>query len=76
MRCSIYTYVHKYYTQGNQQTLYNCTLNWCHSLTLGILMDFPIHIATINMGLSIWHFYRPKLEFSELWCISVPEGLF
>ena len=42
-------------------------------LTLNNLMDFPIHIDTISMGLSSLHFL---LEFSVLWCISILEGLF
>ena len=37
-------------------------------------MDFPIHIDTIRMGLSISHFKESQVEFSKLWCISVPEG--
>ena len=37
-------------------------------------MNFPIHIATISMGLPIVHFQGGQVEFSEFWCISVPEG--
>ena len=43
-------------------------------LTLCILMDFPIHLDTISMGLPIVYFKGSRVEFSRLWCISVPEG--
>ena len=39
-------------------------------------MDFPIHIDTISMGLSIVHFKGSQVEFSKLCCIFVPEGCF
>ena len=35
-------------------------------LTLCILMDFPIHIDTISMGLPIVHFKASQVEFSNL----------
>ena len=34
--------------------------------------SFPIHIDTV----SPFYYLRSELEFSELWCISVPEDLF
>ena len=34
-------------------------------ITLYILMNFPIHIATISMGLPIVHFQGGQVEFSE-----------
>ena len=40
---------------------------FCHSiatLTLCVLMDFPIHINTINMGLLIMYFKGLQVEFS------------
>ena len=40
------------------------------------LMDFPIHIDTISMWLPIVYFKGSQVEFSNLWCISVPEGSF
>ena len=43
-------------------------------MTLCILMNFPIHIDTISMGLSILHF--STLDFIKFCGISVPEGLF
>ena len=46
-----------------------------HSLTLYILMDFPIHMDTISMGLPIVYFKGSQVEFSEI-CISVPVGCF
>ena len=36
------------------------------SLTLCILMDFPIHIDTISIGLSIVYFKGSKVEFSNV----------
>ena len=39
-------------------------------------MDFPTHIDTLSMGLSIVHFKETQVEFSKLWCISVPEDCF
>ena len=35
-------------------------------LTLCILMDFPIHIETISMGLSFVYFKRTQVERSKL----------
>ena len=35
------------------------------SLTLCILMDFPIHIDTISMGLPIVRFKGSQVEFSK-----------
>ena len=46
------------------------------SLTLCILMDFPITIDTISMGSSILQFKASQVEFSKLWCISVHESCF
>ena len=43
-------------------------------LTLCILMDLPIHIDTISMGLPIVHFKGLQIEISKLWCFSVPGG--
>ena len=37
-------------------------------------MDFPIHIDTISMGLSIMYLMALQVKFSKLGCISVPEG--
>ena len=45
-------------------------------ITLCILMVFPIHTDTISMGLPIVHFRGSLVEFSKVWCISVPEGCF
>ena len=36
------------------------------ALTLRILMDFPIHIDTISMGLSIVYFKGSQVEFSNV----------
>ena len=41
-----------------------------------ILMDFPIPIDTLSMGLPIVYFKGSQVEFSKLLCISVPEGCF
>ena len=40
------------------------------------MMDFPIHIDTISMGLPIVYFKGSQVEFSILWCIFVPEDHF
>ena len=37
------------------------------SLTLRILMDFPIHIDTISMGLPIVYFKGSQVEFSNVY---------
>ena len=42
-------------------------------LTLCILMDFPIHIGIISMELTIMHFKRSDVGFSQL-CVSAHEG--
>ena len=42
-----------------------CTLIWLN-LTLCILMDFPIHINTVSMGLPIVLFKGSQVEFSML----------
>ena len=34
-------------------------------------MDFPIHIDTISMELSILCVWGSQVEFTKLWCISV-----
>ena len=34
-------------------------------LTLSILMNFPIHINTISMGLPIVHFEGSQVDFSK-----------
>ena len=34
-------------------------------------MDFPIHIDTISMGLSIVLLNLSNVEFSKLWCLVV-----
>ena len=39
-------------------------------------MAFPIQIDIINMGLPIFVFKRPQVEFSKLLCISIPEASF
>ena len=44
------------------------------TLTLCILIYFPIHINTISMGLPIVFFKGSQVEFFKLWCISVSEG--
>ena len=46
------------------------------SLTLCILIDFPIPIDTVSMGLSIVHFKGSQVEFSKLRCISFPDDCF
>ena len=48
------------------------------SLTLCILMVFPVHIDTISMGVPIVYLKGSKLEFSKLSLssISVSEGRF
>ena len=42
------------------------------------ILDFPIHIDTISMGLPIVYFKGSQVDFSKLhvWCIFVPEGCF
>ena len=42
-------------------------------LPLYILMDYPMHIDRISIGLSIVYFKGSHVEFSRLWCISVHE---
>ena len=44
------------------------------TLTLCILMDFPIPIGTISMGLPIVYFKGSQVEFSKLGCISDPSS--
>ena len=39
-------------------------LHHVHTLTLCILMDFPIHFDTISMGVPIVYFKRSHVEFS------------
>ena len=39
-------------------------------------MDFPIDIDTISMGLPIVYFKVSHVQFSKLWCNSVPEDCF
>ena len=46
------------------------------ALTLCILIDFPIHIDKISMGLTIVYLKGSQVEFSKLWCIYVPDGSF
>ena len=46
------------------------------SFTLCIVMDFPIDTNTISMGLPVMCYKGSQVEFSKLWCISVPEGCF
>ena len=46
------------------------------SLTLCFLLDFLISIDTICMGLPTVYFKGSQVEFSELCCISAPEGCF
>ena len=48
----------------------------CVYVTFYNLMGFPIHIDTRDMELSIVHFKGSHVEFSKLFCISVPEGCF
>ena len=43
------------------------------SITLCILMDFPIHVDTIRIGQPIVHFKGSQVEFSKLQCISVHD---
>ena len=45
-------------------------------LTLCILMDFPIHIDTISIGLPIVYFKGSLVDFSNLSCISLPDDCF
>ena len=45
-------------------------------LSLFILMDYAIHINTINMELSILYSKGLLVKISIKWCISVPEDLF
>ena len=47
-------------------------------LTLCILMDFPIHIVAIRMGLLILYFKRSHVRIPQLECIilKVPEDCF
>ena len=45
-------------------------------LTLCIQMDFPIHVDTMSMGLSIVYFKGSQLKFSKVWCVSVSESCF
>ena len=39
-------------------------------------MDFPIHIDTIRIELSIVYLKESQVDSSKLVCISVPEGCF
>ena len=45
-------------------------------LTLFILMDYPIHIDTISMELSILYFKGSHVKISIKCCMSVPEDCF
>ena len=47
-----------------------------YPITFCILLDFPIHIDTINMELPIVFFKGSQVVFSKLSSISVPEGCF
>ena len=40
------------------------------------LVDFPIHIDTIGIGLPIVYFKGSQVEFSNFSCISLPEDCF
>ena len=46
------------------------------SLTLCILMDTPIYIDTVSMGMPIVYLMGSNVDFSKLWCIYVLEGCF
>ena len=46
-------------------------LVYIFSITLCILMDFPIHIVTICMGLPIVYFKGVQVEFSKLIIIMI-----
>ena len=43
-------------------------------LAFCIRTDFPILIDTISVGLPIVYFKGSQVEFSKLWCFSVPDG--
>ena len=43
------------------------------SLTLFILMDFPMHVDRISMELPILYFKGSRVEVSKLLCISVEK---
>ena len=45
-------------------------------LTLCVLMDFPIHIKAIRMGLSIMYLKGPQIVISQLLSNSIPEDCF
>ena len=47
--------------------------HWISS-TFCILMDVPIYIDIISMGLPIVYFMGSNVDFSKLLCIYVPEG--
>ena len=44
-------------------------------LNVTILLRMCV-MRAMPIRLSILHFEGSKLEFSELWCISVPESMF
>ena len=48
-----------------------CGIPW--AVTLVILMDYPIHIDTISMELSILYFKGLPVKMSITWCNSVHE---
>ena len=50
-----------------------CFIVFLLPLTLCFLMDFPVHIDTIIIRLSIAYFKGSWVEFSKLGCISVPD---
>ena len=51
---------------------YFCPLHM-RLLSLCILVDFPIQIQSIKMGLSIKYFKESQVVFSQLSYISVPD---
>ena len=51
---------------GFQKITHGIEILKFHILTLCILMDLPIHIDTISMGLPIVFFKGSQVEFSKL----------
>ena len=50
--------------------------DWHHLACQYIVIDFPIHMDTISMGLLNPYFKRSHMDFSELRFTSVLEGCF
>ena len=53
-----------------------CCSVYIRFLTHFILMDYPVHIDTTSMALSILYFKGLLIKISIEYCISVPEDRF